>query len=47
MRLRTAIVLITALASLAGCIIVPAHGPGYYGDRYHHYDRDRNRYRGG
>ena len=43
MKLRNAIVLVAALTSLAGCIVVPAHGPGYYGDRYHHHDRYRYR----
>ncbi|MDB5809192.1 MAG: hypothetical protein JWN94_1314 [Betaproteobacteria bacterium] len=47
MKLRIAIVLVTALASLAGCIVVPAYGPGYYGGGgYRHYDRDRYHYRG-
>ncbi|MEO7727806.1 MAG: hypothetical protein ABIS45_11180 [Burkholderiales bacterium] len=41
MKTIKAILVAIAVMSVAGCIVVPERGPGYYGGHHHGYWRDR------
>ena len=40
MKLFKSILVVLALASLAGCIVVPERGTGYYGGHYYSHSYD-------
>ena len=46
MKLLKAILVIAALGILAGCIVVPAHSPGYYGGGHAYYGHSNGGWRG-